>query len=52
MNVLSTLSAEAASGLMPRARPFFLTPVLNKHPDTVVVCGGDLNQLELKHLEA
>lgn len=26
--------------------------VLKKHPDTVVVCGGDLNQLDLQHLEA
>ena len=25
---------------------------LNKHPDSVVVCGGDLNQLDLQHLEA
>ena len=26
--------------------------VLKKHLDTVVVCGGDLNQLDLQHLEA
>ena len=26
--------------------------MLNKHPDTVVVCCGDLNQLDLQHLEA
>lgn len=30
----------------------YVDNVLNKHPDTVVICGGDLNQLDLQHLEA
>ena len=25
--------------------------VLDKYPDTVIVCGGDLNSLDIKHLE-
>ncbi|EDO40795.1 predicted protein [Nematostella vectensis] len=30
----------------------FVDSVLDKHPDTVVVCGGDLNRLDLQELKA